>query len=66
MNESKIVVMALMVLSIFSGAAIADPIIGGGDAGNAYYQASPLVSSQLSRVGYSRDNFILASSVVNC
>ncbi|MDW7727740.1 MAG: hypothetical protein SCH70_11650, partial [Candidatus Methanoperedens sp.] len=25
-----------------------------------------LVSSQLSRVGYSRDNFILASSVVNC
>lgn len=34
-----------MALSIFSGVALADPTLSGGDAGNAYYQASPLESA---------------------
>lgn len=34
-----------MVLSLFSGAALADPIIGGRDAGNTAGQASSLESS---------------------
>lgn len=41
----RIGVMALMVLSIFSGVALADPIIGGGDAGNTASQASTLESA---------------------
>lgn len=45
MNASRIGVMALMVFSIFSGVALADPTLTGADAGNAYYQASPLESA---------------------
>lgn len=45
MNASRIGVMALMVFSIFSGVALADPTLSGGDAGNAYYLASPLESA---------------------
>lgn len=39
--------MALMVLSIFSGVALADPIVGGGDAGNTASQASQIDPSVL-------------------
>ncbi len=41
----RIGVMALMVLSIFGGVALADPIVGGGDAGNTASQASTLESA---------------------
>ncbi|MFZ3382773.1 MAG: hypothetical protein WA144_02490 [Candidatus Methanoperedens sp.] len=45
MNASiKIGIMALMVLSMFNGVALADPIVGGGDAGNTYGAASALES----------------------
>lgn len=37
--------MVLMVLSIFSGVALADPTLNGGDAGNTASQASSLESS---------------------
>lgn len=45
MNAHKIGVMVLMVFSIFSGVALADPIVGGGDAGDSAGQASPLESA---------------------
>ena len=38
----KIGVMTLMVLSVFSGVALADPIQGGNDASNYYSSASTL------------------------
>jgi hypothetical protein len=40
--STRIGVMTLMVLSIFSGVALADPTLNGGDAGNTYTQASTL------------------------
>ncbi|CAG0992280.1 MAG: hypothetical protein MPEBLZ_00294 [Candidatus Methanoperedens nitroreducens] len=57
--------MTLMVLSIFSGVALADPIQGGGDASNYYSSASTLERAIPSGSWYIYGNAYLQTSDVD-